>query len=57
MAAAPELLFSQDSGRDVLEHMRKENLDLYNRLHSIDHDARFVDEVHKHLLSLPLIRE
>ncbi|KAI4520492.1 initiator tRNA phosphoribosyl transferase, partial [Schizophyllum commune Loenen D] len=37
------------------EHIRKENLDLYNRLHSIDHDARFVDEVHKHLLSLPLI--
>ncbi|KAL1691818.1 initiator tRNA phosphoribosyl transferase [Schizophyllum commune] len=55
MAAAPELLFSQDGGRDVLEHIRKENLDLYNRLHSIDHDARFVDEVHKHLSSLPLI--
>ncbi|KAL1678999.1 initiator tRNA phosphoribosyl transferase [Schizophyllum commune] len=55
MAAAPELLFSQDGGRDVLEHIRKENLDLYNRLHSIDHDARFVDEVHKHLPSLPLI--
>ncbi|KAL1659817.1 initiator tRNA phosphoribosyl transferase [Schizophyllum commune] len=57
MAAAPELLFSRDAygGRDVLEHIRKENLDLYNRLHSIDHDARFVDEVHKHFPSLPLI--
>ncbi|KAI5890118.1 initiator tRNA phosphoribosyl transferase [Schizophyllum commune H4-8] len=55
MAAVPELLFSQDGGRGILEHIRKENLDLYNRLHSIDHDARFVDEVHKHLPSLPLI--
>ena len=57
MAAAPEQLFSQGGGRDVLEHIRKENLDLYNRLHSIHHDAKLVDEVHKHLLSLPLIRE
>ena len=39
-----------------LEHIRRESLDVYNRLHSIQHDAAFVRRVHDAYPTLPLLR-
>ncbi|KAF5355473.1 hypothetical protein D9758_006318 [Tetrapyrgos nigripes] len=39
----------------VLTHIRKETLDLYNRLHSIEEDIQFVNQVHGAYPRLPLI--
>lgn len=41
---------------DVLSYIRKESLDIYNRLHSIEEDIAFVDQVHKSYPSTPLLR-
>ena len=41
---------------DVLSYIRKESLDIYNRLHSIEEDVAFVDQVHKSYPSTPLLR-
>ncbi|KJA22941.1 hypothetical protein HYPSUDRAFT_66691 [Hypholoma sublateritium FD-334 SS-4] len=40
---------------DVLSYIRKESLDVYNRLHSIEEDVAFVDQVHKSYPSTPLL--
>lgn len=41
----------------ALAHIRKESLDLYNRIHSIDEDCAFVSTVREAYKELPLIRE
>ncbi len=38
-------------------HIRRESLDIYNRLHSIQADIAFVNEVRAAYPSLPLIRK
>ncbi|KAF9463576.1 tRNA A64-2'-O-ribosylphosphate transferase [Collybia nuda] len=40
---------------DALEYLRKESLDIYNRLHSIAEDATFVDQVHQAYPLIPLL--
>ena len=37
--------------------IRKESLDIYNRLHSIATDALFVEKVAEHYSEYPVIRE
>jgi hypothetical protein len=37
-------------------HLRKESLDLYNRIHSIAEDVAFVSQVYSHFQRLPLLR-
>ena len=49
-------LFRGDEHR-ALESIRREASSPYNRLHSIDEDARFVKSVHKVYSQFPLIRE
>lgn len=41
----------------ALAHLRKESLDLYNRLHSIAEDIAFVSGIHDVYSELPIIRE
>lgn len=41
----------------ALSHLRKESLDLYNRIHSIFEDVAFVNEVRASYPQLPVIRE
>ncbi|TFK28600.1 initiator tRNA phosphoribosyl transferase [Coprinopsis marcescibilis] len=44
-----------NSDHSALEIIRKESLDIYNRLHSIEEDISFVDEVHKFYSDIPII--
>ncbi|OBZ69549.1 Uncharacterized protein C3F10.06c [Grifola frondosa] len=39
----------------ALGHLRKESLDIFNRIHSIVEDVNFVNEVHKAYPQLPLL--
>lgn len=43
------------SERQALEAIRKESLDIYNRLHSIDEDSIFVNQIHQAYPSIPLL--
>ncbi|KDQ56388.1 hypothetical protein JAAARDRAFT_208086 [Jaapia argillacea MUCL 33604] len=49
--------FSDNTSRDTnaLAALRRETLDIYNRLHSINEDILFVNRVHSFYPSLPLI--
>ena len=49
-------LFRGDEHR-ALESIRREASSPYNRLHSIEEDARFVKSIHKVYSQFPLIRE
>jgi hypothetical protein len=40
----------------ALAHIRKESLDLYNRIHSIAEDVAFVAQVYSHFQRLPILR-
>lgn len=40
---------------NVLAYLRKESLDIYNRLHSIDEDVDFVQLVHETYPQIPLL--
>ena len=42
---------------EALEYVRKESLDIYNRLHSILEDVRFVGQVHDAYPELPILRK
>ena len=42
---------------EALAHIRKESLDLYNRLHSIEEDISFVDSVRRAYPSQAFLRE
>ncbi|KAK1235522.1 tRNA A64-2'-O-ribosylphosphate transferase [Marasmius sp. AFHP31] len=50
-----DTITSFNTQRGALAHIRKESLDLYNRLHSIEEDVRFVNQVHNAYPKLPLI--
>ncbi|KAF9268465.1 initiator tRNA phosphoribosyl transferase [Marasmius fiardii PR-910] len=39
----------------AFSHLRKESFDLYNRLHSIEEDVKFVEQVHETYPKIPLI--
>lgn len=39
----------------VLDYLRKESLDIFNRLHSISEDAAFVEHVHQAYSTIPLL--
>ena len=43
-------------GLNPFEEIRKESLDIHNRLHSIEEDIGFVNTVHDAYEILPLIR-
>lgn len=40
----------------ALAHLRKESLNLYNRLHSIEEDIEFINEVRSFYPQLPILR-
>jgi len=44
------------SEASALAHIRRESLDIYNRLHSIETDIAFVNEVRAAYPTFPLIR-
>ena len=39
----------------ILEYLRKESSDIFNRLHSIVEDAAFVEQVHQVYPTIPLL--
>lgn len=41
---------------NALEYIRKESLDIYNRIHSIEEDVVFVRQVKEEYPELPLLR-
>jgi len=43
-------------GKKELSEIRKESLDIYNRIHSIAEDALFVEKVAEHYDGYPVIR-
>ena len=45
------------TGQDAIAHIRRESLDIYNRLHSIAEDVVFVNLVQSIYTDLPLLRE
>jgi hypothetical protein len=45
-----------DSESSARAHIRRESLDIYNRLHSIKADVAFVNQVRAAYPSFPLIR-
>lgn len=45
-----------DPQADALSFLRKESLDIYNRLHSISEDIAFVTEVHEAFPTTPILR-
>ena len=56
----PAMSFDFDvkkANAEALEYVRKESLDIYNRLHSILEDVRFVGQVHDAYPELPILRE
>ena len=42
---------------DALSHIRRESLDLYNRIHSIAEDCEFVGMMRHAYPDLPILRE
>lgn len=41
---------------EAFAYLRKESLDIYNRIHSIAEDIHFVDRVHGAYPTLPVLR-
>jgi hypothetical protein len=46
---------ARDSRSQILEYLRKESSDIFNRLHSIAEDAAFVEHVHQAYPTIPLL--
>lgn len=44
-----------NSRSHILEYLRKESADIFNRLHSIAEDAAFVEHVHQAYPTIPLL--
>ena len=44
------------TSEDPLPYLRKESLDIYNRLHSIEEDIQFVHRIREVYAHLPLLR-
>ena len=45
----------RQANAQALAYVRKESLDIFNRLHSIQEDIRFVGRVHEAYADLPII--
>lgn len=45
-----------DSATGTLSYLRKESLDIFNRLHSIEEDIAFVSQVRNAYPTIPLLR-
>jgi len=41
---------------DAFAYLRKESLDIFNRIHSIEEDITFVEHVHEAYPEIPLLR-
>lgn len=52
----PETMPASPSDRKELAEIRKESLDIYNRIHSIAEDSIFVAKVVEHYNEYPAIR-
>ncbi|ESK97207.1 trna a64-2 -o-ribosylphosphate transferase [Moniliophthora roreri MCA 2997] len=50
-----ELDLKANIQNEAFAHLRKESLDLFNRLHSIEEDINFVEQVHNAYPSVPLL--
>jgi tRNA A64-2'-O-ribosylphosphate transferase len=54
-------MFTENNSRafqtQALAELRKETLDVYNRLHSIAEDVEFVNKIHRHYSNIPMIRK
>ena len=46
----------RQANAEALAYVRKESLDIYNRLHSVQEDVRFVERIHETYPDLPIIR-
>ena len=46
----------RQASAEALAYVRKESLDIFNRLHSIEEDVRFVEQVHEAYPDLPILR-
>ena len=56
--AVPDIEFDiRQASAQALAYVRKESLDIYNRLHSIHEDVQFVQQVHSAYPKLPILRE
>ena len=54
----PDIEFDiRQASAQALAYVRKESLDIYNRLHSIHEDVQFVQQVHSAYPKLPILRE
>lgn len=51
-----DLFDLQEQQAEALAYIRKESLDIFNRLHSISEDVSFVNEVHKVYPDIPILR-
>jgi tRNA A64-2'-O-ribosylphosphate transferase len=51
------MAFQLQDSSSPLAQIRRESLDIYNRLHSIAEDVDFVTVVHNVYADIPLIRE
>lgn len=49
-------IYAENSHNQALAELRKESLDLFNRLHSIAKDSRFVNDIRDHYKDIPIIR-
>lgn len=47
---------AREVNADALAYVRKESLDIYNRLHSIAEDVHFVQQVHEAYPDIPILR-
>lgn len=60
MDSADDMLINESARRQASQAMielRKETLNIYNRIHSIVEDVLFVEEVHRVYLNLPILRK
>ena len=53
----PELLSNTTAEAEALSYLRRESLDIYNRLHSIEEDVKFVNQVRQAYPSFAFLRE
>ena len=57
MDAPPELLSKPAAESEALSYLRRESLDIYNRLHSIEEDVAFVNQVRLAYPEFAFLRE
>ena len=46
----------KEANAQALAYVRKESLDIFNRIHSVKEDVGFVGQVHRAYPELPIIR-